>query len=96
MNTNVLKNRRTIRTTVTLEADVADFIEKKISQNIGLKEKQLINRLLRSGIKKQRALNSRCIRRRKSCGTCSRGCLHTGMSICLASHLGIGSGRFQS
>ena len=51
MNTNILKNRRTRRTTVTLEADVADFIEKQISQNKGLKEKQLINKLLRSGIK---------------------------------------------
>jgi hypothetical protein len=51
MNSNVLKNRRTKRTTVTLEADVADFIEKKLSQNKGLKEKQLINKLLRSGIK---------------------------------------------
>ncbi len=53
MNSNVLKNRRTRRTTVTLEADVADFIEKKLSQNQGLKEKQLINKLLRSGIKNE-------------------------------------------
>lgn len=53
MNSDVLKNRRTRRTTVTLEADVADFIEKKISQNKGLKEKQLINKLLRSGIKNE-------------------------------------------
>ncbi len=53
MNSNVLKNRRTKRTTVTLEADVADFIEKKISQNKGVKEKQLINKLLRSGIKNE-------------------------------------------
>lgn len=53
MNSNVLKNRRTRRTTVTLEADVADFIEKEISRNKGLKEKQLINKLLRSGIKNE-------------------------------------------
>jgi len=53
MNSNVLKNRRTRRTTVTLEADVADFIESKLSQNKGLKEKQLINKLLRSGIKNE-------------------------------------------
>jgi hypothetical protein len=53
MNTNVLKNRRTKRTTVTLEADVADFIQKTLSQNKGLKEKHLINKLLRSGIKNE-------------------------------------------
>lgn len=53
MNSNVLKNRRTKRTTITLEADVADYIEKKISRNKGLKEKQLINNLLRSGIKNE-------------------------------------------
>jgi hypothetical protein len=53
MNSNVLKNRLTKRTTVTLEADVADFIEKKLAQNKGLKEKQLINKLLRSGIKNE-------------------------------------------
>lgn len=32
---------------------MADFIERKISQNKGLKEKQLINKLLRSGIKNE-------------------------------------------
>lgn len=53
MNSNTLKNRRTRRTTVTLEADVADFIEEKISRNKGLKEKHLINKLLRSGIKNE-------------------------------------------
>jgi hypothetical protein len=53
MNSDVLKNRRTRRTTVTLEADVADFIENKLSQSKGLKEKQLINKLLRSGIKNE-------------------------------------------
>lgn len=53
MNSNVLKNRRTKRTTVTLEADVADFIEKKLDRNKGLKEKQIINKLLRSGIKNE-------------------------------------------
>lgn len=53
MNSNVLKNRSTKRTTVTLEADVADFIQKTLSQNKELKEKQLINKLLRSGIKNE-------------------------------------------
>lgn len=53
MNSNVLKNRSTKRTTITLEADVADFIQKTLSQNKGLKEKQLINKLLRSGIKNE-------------------------------------------
>ncbi len=53
MNSNVLKNRRTRRTTVTLEADVADFIRETLSRNKELKEKQLINKLLRSGIKNE-------------------------------------------
>lgn len=51
MNTNTLKHRRTKRTTVTLEADVADYIQEAISKNKGLKEKDLINKLLRFGIK---------------------------------------------
>ena len=51
MNRNSLKHRATLRTTVTLEADVADFIQETISKNKGLKEKELINQLLRSGIK---------------------------------------------
>ncbi len=50
MNTDSLKHRPTRRTTVTLEADVADYIQETISKNKGLKEKDLINRLLRSGI----------------------------------------------
>lgn len=54
MNSNVLKNRATRRTTVTLEADVANFIQQTLSQNKGLKEKQLINKLIRSGIKNER------------------------------------------
>ena len=53
MNSNILKNRRTRRTTITLEGDVADFIQKTLSQSKGLKEKQLINKLLRSGIKNE-------------------------------------------
>ena len=53
MNSNLTKNRLTRRTTVTLEADVADFIQKTLSRNRGLKEKQLINKLLRSGIKNE-------------------------------------------
>lgn len=50
MNTRTLKNRRTKRTTITLEADVAEFIQQTLSKNKELKEKQLINKLLRSGI----------------------------------------------
>ena len=53
MNSNVLKHRSTRRTTVTLEADVAEFIQKTLTQNKGLKEKQLINKLIRSGIKNE-------------------------------------------
>lgn len=53
MNSDTLKNRRTKRTTVTLEADVADYISQALSQDKELKEKQLINKLLRSGIKSE-------------------------------------------
>lgn len=51
VNSNTLKHRRTRRTTVTLEADVADYIQEAISKNRGIKEKDLINGLLRSGIR---------------------------------------------
>ncbi len=51
MNTKTLRNRRTRRTTVTLEADVADFIQEALRKDKGLKEKNLINGLLRAGIK---------------------------------------------
>ncbi len=53
MNTDTLKNRRTKRTTVTLEADVADFIQEALRKDKNLKEKQLINKLLRAGIKNE-------------------------------------------
>lgn len=51
MNTKTLRNRRTRRTTVTLEADVADFIQDALRKDKELKEKNLINGLLRAGIK---------------------------------------------
>ncbi len=54
MNTDTLKNRRTKRTTITLEADVADFIQESVSKHKGIKEKQIINNLLRSGIKTEK------------------------------------------
>jgi hypothetical protein len=53
MNTNTLRNRRTRRTTITLEADVADFIQESLRKDKNLKEKQLINKLLRAGIKNE-------------------------------------------
>lgn len=53
MNSDALKHRRTKRTTVTLEADIADYIQKTLSRDKNLKEKQLINRLLRSGIRNE-------------------------------------------
>jgi hypothetical protein len=54
MITTTLKNRRTKRTTITLEADVADFIQESLSKNKGIKEKQIINKLLRLGIKSEK------------------------------------------
>ena len=53
MNTDTLRNRRAKRTTVTLEADVADFFQETLRKNKNLKEKQLINKLLRAGIKNE-------------------------------------------
>lgn len=50
MDKRELKNRRTKRKTLTIEADVADSITQKLAQNPHLKEKQLINDLLRKGI----------------------------------------------
>jgi hypothetical protein len=50
MDTKTLANRRTRRTTLTLEADVADYIEEKLAADRRLKEKQLINGLIRKGI----------------------------------------------
>lgn len=53
MNSNTLRHRRTKRTTLTLEADVADYLQQNLSKNKGLKEKELINKLLRLGIKNE-------------------------------------------
>jgi hypothetical protein len=51
MDTKTLVNRRTRRTTLTLEADVADYVEQKLAGDKRLKEKGVINDLLRKGIK---------------------------------------------
>jgi len=51
MNTKTLVNRKTRRTTLTLEADVADYVEQKLASDKRLKEKNVINDLLRKGIK---------------------------------------------
>ncbi len=51
MDARTLINRRTRRTTLTLEADVADYIEEKLAKNSKLKEKSVINDLIRKGIK---------------------------------------------
>jgi len=51
MDTKTLKNRKTRRTTLTLEADVADYLSEKLARNRGLKEKNLVNDLMRKGIR---------------------------------------------
>jgi hypothetical protein len=51
MDTRALKNARTRRTTLTLEADVADYVEDKLARNKKLKEKAVINDLIRKGIR---------------------------------------------
>ena len=50
MDASTLKHRRTRRTTLTLEADVADYLDQKLGENRMLREKFLINELLRKGI----------------------------------------------
>ena len=51
MDSKTLINRRTRRTTLTLEADVADYLEQKLASNKKLKEKNVVNDLLRKGIR---------------------------------------------
>ena len=47
----MLEHRRSRRTTLTLEADVADYLEEKLANNKKLKEKNVINDLIRKGIR---------------------------------------------
>jgi hypothetical protein len=51
MNSKTLVNRKTRRTTLTLEADVAYYVECKLASDKRLKEKNVINDLLRKGIR---------------------------------------------
>ena len=51
MDTKTLVNRKTRRTTLTLEADVADYLAEKLARNCGLREKNLVNDLIRKGIR---------------------------------------------
>ena len=51
MDTKTLNHRRTRRTTLTLEADVVDYVEEKLAGNKKLKEKNVINDLIRKGIR---------------------------------------------
>jgi len=51
MDSKTLVNLRTRRTTLTLEADVVDYVEQKLASDKKLKEKHLINDLLRKGIR---------------------------------------------
>lgn len=55
MDSKTLVNRRTRRTTLTLEADVADYLTEQLSKNRGLQEKRLVNDLLRKGIEADRS-----------------------------------------
>lgn len=50
MDTKTLVNRKTRRTTLTLEADVADYLADKLARNRGMKEKNLVNDLIRKGM----------------------------------------------
>lgn len=51
MDSKTLSHRQTRRTTLTLEADVADYIAEKLGGNKRLKEKTVVNDLLRKGIR---------------------------------------------
>lgn len=50
MDTKNLSHRRTRRTTLTLEADVSDYVLQKLATDKRLKEKNVINDLIRKGI----------------------------------------------
>lgn len=50
MDSKLLQNRKTRRTTLTLEADVVDYIEKRLAKDQKMKEKNLVNDLMRKGI----------------------------------------------
>jgi hypothetical protein len=51
MDTKTLAHRKTHRTTLTLEADVVEYVEQKLAADKKLREKTVINDLLRKGIK---------------------------------------------
>ena len=55
MDSKTLVNRQTRRTTLTLEADVADYVSQKLALNKDLKEKNVVNDLLRKGIREDAA-----------------------------------------
>lgn len=59
MDKNTLVNRKSRRTTLTLEADVAEYLSTKLAQNRELKEKTLVNDLLRKGINAEAAAKPR-------------------------------------
>ena len=46
-----LLNRRTHRLTVTLDADVNDYVAQKLNDNDNLTQKAVVNDLLRKGIR---------------------------------------------
>lgn len=59
MDARTLTNRKTRRTTITLEADVAGYIEEKLAKNRTLKEKNVINDLIRKGINSDESDNAK-------------------------------------
>lgn len=60
MDAKTLTNRKTRRTTLTLEADVVVYVEERLASNKNLKEKNLINDLLRKGIKADESKSKTC------------------------------------
>jgi len=62
VDTKNLVNRRTRRTTLTLEADVVDYVEQKLAADKRLREKTVINDLLRKGIRIDEARETKAFR----------------------------------
>ncbi len=51
MDTTRNKHRRTVRTTLTLESDVAEAIKAQVSAKPDLTEKEVVNDLIRKGLR---------------------------------------------
>jgi hypothetical protein len=59
MSNTSVKHRHSVRKTLTIDGDLADAIQEQLQQSANLKEKDVVNRLLRSGLNAERELKNR-------------------------------------